>query len=76
MKIYAVVDYVDLGYHIEFATLHKDKAQEALEVKIKQYDDYRIKQRMLGGKTYEEAKEYVDKCCWNNYELIEIEVEE
>jgi hypothetical protein len=76
MKIYAVVYNVDLGYHVEFATLHKDKAQEALEVKIKQWDAYLIEQRMLQGETYEEAKEYVDKCCWSNYEMIEIEVEE
>jgi len=76
MKIYAVVDNVDLGYHIEFATLHKDKAQEALDVKVKQWDDYLIEQRMLQGETYEEAKEYVDKCCRRSYEMIEIEVEE
>ena len=77
MKIYAVVDNVDLGYHVEFATLHKDKAQEALEVKIKQYYAYLIEQRMLDGETYDEAKEYVDnKCRWSTYEMIEIEVEE
>jgi hypothetical protein len=77
MKIYAVVDNVDLGYHVEFATLHKDKAQEALNAKVKQWDDYLIEQRMLDGETYDEAKEYVDnKSRWSSYEMIEIEVEE
>lgn len=76
MKIYAVVDNVDLGYHVECAFTSKDKAQEALDEKIKQKDTYVIKQRMLQGETYEEAKEYVDKRCWHNYEMIEIEVEE
>jgi hypothetical protein len=76
MKIYAVVDNVDLGYHVEYASTSKDKALKALNVKIKQWDDYLIEQRMLEGETYEEAKEYVDKRCWRSYEMIEIEVEE
>jgi hypothetical protein len=76
MKIYAVVDNVDLGYHVEFACISKDKAQEALDVKIKQKYDYAIKQQVLRGFDYEKAKEIVDEGFWTTYELIEIEVEE
>ena len=76
MKIYAVVDNVDLGYHVEFATVSKDKAQEALDVKNKQKYDYAINQQLLRGFDYEKAKENVDECFWTSYEIIEIEVEE
>ena len=73
MKIYAVVDNVDLGYHIEYASTSKDKAQEEL---IKKEYDYSINQQVLRGYDFEKAKENVDKCFWTSYELIEIEVEE
>jgi len=76
MKIYAVIDNVDLGYHVEFATISKDKAQEALNIKIKQKYDYDVKQQVLRGFDYEKAKENVDECFWTSYEMIEIEVEE
>lgn len=76
MKIYAVVDNVDLGYLVEFATLHKDKAQEALDIKLKQKYDYKVRQQVLRGFDYDKAKENVDKCFWSDYEIIEIEVEE
>lgn len=76
MRIYAVVDNVDLGYHVEYASTSKDKAQEALDVKIKQKYNYGIKQQVLLGFDYEKAKETVDKSFWTTYEMIEIEVEE
>ena len=76
MKIYAVVDNVDLGYHVEYASTSKDKAQEVLDIKIKKKYDYSINQQVLRGFDYEKAKENVDKCFWTTYEMIEIEVEE
>jgi len=36
MKIYCVVDNVDLGYHIEYASTSKDKANEVLIVKLQE----------------------------------------
>ena len=76
MKIYAVIYNVDLGYHIEYASTSRDKAQEELDIKIKQKYDYSINQQVLRGFDYEKAKENVDKCFWTSYEMIEIEVEE
>ena len=76
MKIYAVIDNVDLGYQVEYASTSKDKAQEALDIKIKQKYDENIRQKVLRGFNYEKAKENVDECFWTTYEMIEIEVEE
>ena len=76
MKIYCVIDNVDLGYHVEYASTSKDKAQVALDIKIKQKYDNDIKQQVLRGFDYEKAKEKVDECFWTLYEMIEIEVEE
>jgi len=76
IKIYCVIDNVDLGYHVLCASTSKDKAQVALDIKIKQKYDYAIKQQVLRGFDYEKAKEKVDECFWTPYEIIEIEVEE
>ncbi len=36
MKIYAVIDNVDLGYHVEYASTFKDKANEVLDMKLEE----------------------------------------
>jgi hypothetical protein len=36
MKIYCVVDNVDLGYHVEYASISKDKANEVLLTKLQE----------------------------------------
>ncbi len=36
MKIYAVIDNVDLGYHVEYASTSKDKANEVLNMKLQE----------------------------------------
>lgn len=36
MKIYAVIDNVDLGYHVEYASTFKDKANEVLITKLQE----------------------------------------
>ena len=36
MKIYCVIDNVDLGYHIEYASTSKDKASEVLVMKLQE----------------------------------------
>ncbi len=36
MKIYCVVDNVDLGYHVEYAFTSKDKANEVLLTKLQE----------------------------------------
>ncbi len=36
MKIYCVVDNVDLGYHVEYASTSKDKANEVLLTKLQE----------------------------------------
>lgn len=36
MKIYAVIDNVDLGYHVEYASTSKDKANEVLDMKLEE----------------------------------------
>ena len=36
MKIYCVIDNVDLGYYIEYASTSKDKANEVLVMKLQE----------------------------------------
>ena len=36
MKIYCVVDNVDLGYHVKYASTSKDTANEVLVMKLQE----------------------------------------
>jgi hypothetical protein len=36
MKIYCVIDNVDLGYNVEYASTSKDKANEVLVMKLQE----------------------------------------
>jgi len=83
MKIYAVVDNVDLGYHVIKAFYHKKDAEEELQYLLTQIYNKKIEEHstypdFMDGKikTYDEAKEYVDT--WFNWQQLcieEIEVE-
>lgn len=78
MKIYAVVDNVDLGYHVIKAFYHRKDAEEELQHLLtesyhKKIDEHSTYPDIMDGKikTYDEAKEYVDT--WFNWEELSIE---
>lgn len=82
MKIYAVVDNVDLGYHVIKAFYHLKDAEEEMYYLInkkheKLIENYTTCPDIDGRtKTYDEAVKYVDYWFnWTQYTIEEIEVE-
>jgi hypothetical protein len=76
MKIYLVVENIDLGYQVKQAHTSKTKAENECKWLTRKHYDHCVENEMLGGNDEDVAEANVDEWFnWNYYEVKEVELE-